>query len=221
MNPQPDIGGYKAIIFDLDGTLVDNMGVHLHTWIELLRELGVTMTAHEFHERYAGQTNPVIFRGIFGERLSDERIMELAEHKETLYRRRYADQLKPVAGLPALMDALESAGIPRAVGSSGSRVNVHFVLDGLGWRARFGAIITGEDVTHCKPAPEVFLTAARRLGVAPADCLVFEDAPIGIEAARRAGMDAVALTTTLPRASFERLSPPVIGIVDDFADVRL
>jgi HAD superfamily hydrolase (TIGR01509 family) len=214
------LNGFKAAIFDLDGTLVDNMGVHLDIWIELLRELGVEMTPHAFHEKYAGRTNPAILQGVFGDRFGAEEIQRIGDHKEALYRERYAPHLRPVPGLDELIADMTDSDWLCGVASSGSPTNVYFVLDRLGWRGRFKAVVTGEDVRHCKPHPEAFLTAAERMGIAPEDCVVFEDAPVGIEAARRAGMACVALTTTMPSETLAGL-PGVLAAVPDYRAVRV
>ena len=195
--------------------MIDNMGVHLDTWVELLAGLGVTMTADEFHHRFAGQTNPAIFRGIFGDRFDSAEIARMADEKEALYRERFADHLRPVAGLPELLTALEARGIPVGIASSGPSVNVFFALEGLGWAGRFGAIVTGDDISHCKPHPEAFLTTAEQLSVPPEQCLVFEDAPSGIQAAHRAGMQTIALTTTMQAATLEAM-PSVVHVCNDF-----
>lgn len=206
---------YQGILLDLDGTMVDNMPVHLSTWVELLKEMDVEITDQEFHHRFAGQTNHAIFRALFGDRFSAEQIAKMAAYKEALYRERYAAELRPIDGLPELLDLLEKEAIPVAVASSGPTVNVSFVIDALGWRKRFGAITTGDDITHCKPHPEAFLITAEKLGIRPEECLVFEDAPSGIESAHRAGMEIIALTTTMPESELCN-RPSVIHVCNDF-----
>ena len=122
-------------------------------------------------------------------------------------------------GLKELLERLRAAGIPCAVGSSGCKANVDFVLDSCAIRPYFDAAISGDMVSRCKPDPEIYLTAAAALGVSPADCVIFEDAWAGFEAARRAGAGRiVVLTTTLPREELER-GPLADRIIDSFADI--
>ena len=133
----------------------------------------------------------------------------LGDEKEAIYREIYAPEIEPMPGLVALLDKLRDAGIRCAVGSSGCRANVDFVLEKCDIESFFDAKINGDMVTRCKPDPEIYLTAAAALGLAPAECVVFEDAPAGIEAARRA--------TTLDRAALAQTDAD--RVIDDFRDI--
>jgi beta-phosphoglucomutase len=205
----------RAFIFDMDGTLVDNAGFHTQVWLQMLAEIGVRLTAKEFHRRTSGKRNAQILREILGPELSDEEIASYAERKELLYRVAYGPHLKLVAGLDGFLEGARRLDVPMAVATSANRCNIEFVLGGLGIESYFRVVIGAEDVSVGKPHPEAFLTAARRLGVAPERCLVFEDSPVGVEAAHRAGMKAVALTTTVDARVFQGL-PAVVQIVDSF-----
>ncbi len=184
----------RAFIFDMDGTLVDNMHVHTEAWGTLLRENGVELDAHKFLVATAGKTNREILPTVFGE-ISEERITELAKRKETLYREAYLPIRKPVDGLIEFLTEAHGLGIKMAVATAASNPNTEFILDGLDLRRFFGAITTATDVTVGKPDPAMFLVSAEKLGVEPKNCIVFEDAIGGFEAAHRAGMASIGITT--------------------------
>jgi beta-phosphoglucomutase len=185
-----------AVIFDMDGVLVDSYRAHYQSWIELAEADGLRVTEAEFAATF-GRTSREIVACLWGEgRYSDAEIAELDQRKEAAYRRIVEADFPAMPGAVALLRALRSAGFRLAVGSSGPPENVELVLDRLGTRELFSAIVTGKDVTRGKPDPEVFLIAASRLGVAPANCVVIEDAPAGIAAANAAGMAGVGLTST-------------------------
>ena len=178
----------------MDGTLVDNMRYHTEAWRTLIEENGREFDEHKFLVETAGQTNREIIPGVFGA-MSNERLSELALRKEELYRERYLPHRTPVRGLVEFLDAARDLGIKMAVSTAASPANMSFILDGLDLRRYFGAITTASDVKRGKPDPETFLISAARLGVEPVNSLVFEDAFFGFEAARRAGMKAIGLTT--------------------------
>lgn len=184
----------RAFIFDMDGTLVDNMHVHTVAWRVLLEENGVAMDEHKFLVATAGRTNREIIPEVFGS-LSDERITELAVRKETLYREAFLPQRQPIAGVVEFLTKAEELGIKMAVATAASNPNMEFILDGLDLRRFFQAVTTAWDVTIGKPDPAMFLVSAEKLGVKPENCIVFEDALGGFEAARRAGMKAIGIAT--------------------------
>jgi beta-phosphoglucomutase family hydrolase len=206
---------FSAFLFDMDGTLLDNMGVHMHIWVEFMHEMGVEIGLEETYKFTLGRTNPEILRDLLGKHLTDEEIIILSDRKEELYREHYRPLMKPVAGLVQFLDSALAAKIPMAVASAAGCENIRFHLEGLGLEKYFTILVGSEDVKNGKPDPEIFLKAAERLGVMPGDCLVFEDTPNGLEAAYRAGMSAVALTSTYPR---ERLAshPAVVWIEADY-----
>ena len=184
----------RAFIFDMDGTLVDNMRYHTEAWRTLIEENGYPFDARRFLVETAGQTNREIIPGVFGA-MSNERLSELALRKEELYREAYLPYRTPVPGLVPFLDAAHQLGIKMAVSTAASPANMAFILDGLDLRKYFGALTTAADVKRGKPDPEIFLLSASRLDVEPANSIVFEDAFFGFEAAKRAGMIAVGLTT--------------------------
>lgn len=184
----------KAFIFDMDGTLVDNMHVHVEAWRRLLEENGLEMVEHDFLVKTAGKTNREIMPTVFGD-ISDERIAELAARKESLYREAYLPVRKSVDGLIDFLEESRRLGIRMAVATAASNPNMEFILDGLNLRQFFGAVTTASDVKLGKPNPDMFLVSAEKLGVEPRECIVFEDAIGGFEAAHRAGMVSIGITT--------------------------
>jgi beta-phosphoglucomutase len=183
-----------AIIWDVDGTLVDTADQHFRAWVRLAAEIGKPFTRADFAATF-GMRNPEIIPKLFFPDADDARCAELGGRKEDLYRasvREEGVQLLP--GAARLLAAFAEAGWPQAVGSSAPPGNLNLLLDLTGTRRFFAAVVTGDDVTRGKPDPEVFLTAAAKLGVEPGRCVVFEDAVAGVEAARAGGMRCVAVT---------------------------
>lgn len=184
----------RAFVFDMDGTLVDNMHVHAGAWRQLLEENGLEMDEHKFLVATAGRTNREIIPDVFGS-MSDDRVTELAVRKETLYREAFLPHRKPVAGVVDFLSAAADVGIKMAVATAASNANVEFILDGLDLRRFFQAVTTASDVSVGKPDPEMFLVSAAKLGVEPENCIVFEDALGGFEAAHRANMRSIGIAT--------------------------
>lgn len=184
----------RAFIFDMDGTLVDNMRFHTEAWGKMLAENGVEMNAHDFLVKTAGKTNREILPGVFGA-ISEERILELGERKETLYRALFLPERKAVAGAVDFLEEARRLDVKMAVATAAPNANVEFILDGLDLRKFFDAVTTADEITHGKPNPEIFLKSAEKLGVEPQNCLVFEDAVGGFEAAHRAGMKSIGIAT--------------------------
>ena len=188
-----------AVIFDVDGVLINSYRPHFESWRMLAAEHGITMTEQQFQSTF-GRTSRDIIAHFWGDRLDPARIPAMDEHKEALYRQIIQRDFPAMPGAAELIDALHEAGFRLAVGSSGPPQNVDLTLKLLGREGRIHARITGADVQRGKPDPQVFLIAADRLGIPPAACAVVEDAPAGITAARAAGMAAIALTGTADAA---------------------
>jgi beta-phosphoglucomutase len=202
-----------GVIFDMDGVLVDSSEAHYEAWRELGDQVGKPFSRQLFESTF-GMHNQQIMPLWLGE-VSQERLQELADQKEAAYRRLAPSKLKAIAGVQELIARLRAERIPLAVGSSGPLANVRLILESLGLSESFQALSTGEDVHHGKPDPEVFLVAARRLGLEPRQCVVMEDAPQGIEAARRAQMPVVAITSSRPANQL-----PADLVVDDFHNLQ-
>jgi beta-phosphoglucomutase len=188
-----------AVIFDMDGVLVDSYHAHFESWQKFYGELGVEYDEEKFAADF-GRTSRDILRRTLGDDLSDEQVVAWDTRKEALYRDILREHFPAMDGAIELIQALDAGGFKLAVGSSGPPENVALAIDQLAASEHFDATVTGADVTRGKPDPQVFLIAAEKLGVAPADCAVVEDAAHGITAAKRAGMIAIGLTGTLQRA---------------------
>jgi beta-phosphoglucomutase family hydrolase len=187
-----------AAIFDWDGVIIDSSRQHEQSWEQLAQEERRTLPPG-FFKRSFGMKNERIIPGLLGWTSDSARIRLLSDRKEEIYRDRIQqDQIVPLPGVVEWLDTLHNAAIPCAIGSSTPRENIECVIDRLELRDFFHAVVAGQDVTHGKPNPEVFLLGARKLGLPPARCVVFEDAHVGIEAARAGGMKVVGVATTHP-----------------------
>jgi beta-phosphoglucomutase family hydrolase len=212
--------GTRAFIFDMDGTIVDNMDFHTKSWIAFFERRGQRIDPAAFFRSTAGRQGKEIIRAYLGEHLDDDEVRALNMEKEEVYRELYAPHRKTVHGFEALIAAARLGGVKLAVATAAPNANIEFTLDGLDLRRHFDAVVGAADVPRGKPHPDVFLLAAERCGAAPADCIVFEDAPLGVEAARRAGMRTVVLTTTLPADAFAEFDN-VIHIASDFSQLTV
>lgn len=183
-------------IFDWDGVIIDSSSHHEESWERLAKETGFTLPEGHFKKGF-GMKNEVIIRDLLNWSDRPEEILKLSLRKEELYREILLDWgVDPLPGVTGWLAKLRQRGIRCAIGSSTHRLNIETSLRMLGIGDFFSAIVTAEDVAHGKPDPEVFLTAAKRIGHSPSDCVVFEDALVGIEAAHRGGMKVVAVATT-------------------------
>jgi beta-phosphoglucomutase len=184
----------RAIIWDVDGTLVDTAEQHFRAWAKLAAEISAPFSRGDFAATF-GMRNPEIIRKLFFPDADDARCSELGARKEDLYRasvREEGTHLLP--GVAKLLEEFAAIGWVQAIGSSAPQGNLDLLLGVTDTRRYFAAVVSGDDVRRGKPDPEVFLTAAKRLGVEAARCVVFEDAVAGVEAARAGGMKCVAVT---------------------------
>lgn len=210
----------KGALFDMDGVLVDNAEIHFRAFERFCARYGVDDWQQKFSSAF-GMGNDDIMRLLLPAEVVEARgTAALSDEKEAIYREIYAPTIRPVEGLRPLLEELRRKGIRCAVGSSGCRANVEFVLEKCGIAEFFAeeARVSGDSVTRCKPDPEIYLMAAARLGLAPEECLVFEDAKAGIEAATRAGVShVIALATSL--SADELRTTRAKYIVSDFRSV--
>lgn len=196
----------------MDGVLVDNGVYHRAAWRTLLKEIGAEPTDGEFWRLTIGRPVEEALPLLLGRRLPSWEIARYSRRKTDLYRQLSLGRLQPVAGAVAFVLTLEEAGIPRAVASSASARSVSAVLRGFG--LAFPVVVTADDVDHGKPDPEIYLTAASRLSVPPRACVVFEDSLVGVEAARRAGMRVIGVTTAYTEA--ELRSAGTVSVLANF-----
>ncbi len=185
----------SGVIFDMDGVIVDSGEAHFQSWKQLAEENGLTITEEEFAETF-GRPSREIIRMRWGEDLPDDEVKRLDRRKEAIYRDIIRGDVPVMAGAVELIRDLDTTGWVLSIGSSGPPENVALVVDELGLREMLDATTDASDVTRGKPDPQVFLIAAERMGVEPQRCVVIEDAHHGVEAAHRASMKAVALTST-------------------------
>ena len=186
-------------IFDHDGVLVDSLAHHQHAWQILGERTGLPITPEFIHQTF-GMTNPTILRLLLGDQIDTAELERFSRLKEVCYRDAARGKIVLMDGVQALLDGLTRAGVLLAIGSSGVLPNLELTVESCGLLGRFAAIASLEDIERGKPDPQVFLVAAAKAGVAPEHAVVFEDAPVGIEAAKAAGMRAVAVTTSQPAA---------------------
>ena len=204
----------KGFLFDLDGTLIDSMPCHHDAWVSWHARRGLAIDADAFFAATAGRSNDEILADMFPAATPAERVA-MADEKERLYREFAASRLALVAGAQAFVERSLAAAARLAVCTASTPENMALAFARFPIRDWVETVVSPADGLRGKPHPDIFLEAARRLGLPPAQCLVFEDAPLGIEAARRAGMKAVALTTTLPASAFTGY-PNLIASASDF-----
>lgn len=208
----------RAVIFDIDGTIVDNMHLHAEAFGVFAERHGLPPLTKADRAKLDGRRNSEIFPILFNREVPRDEWMAYEHEKESLYRELSRGRLSPMRGLVSLVDRLKQDRIPVALATSAPKLNVTHTLAELGLTDAFPVIVRGDEVARGKPAPDVFIEAARRLSVAASDCLVFEDAPMGIEAAHAAGMRVVALTTSFQASHLSELAPPPALVCADFED---
>jgi len=206
----------RGVVFDLDGTLVDNMALHAEAFAEFMTRRGLPPLDETQRARLDGKRNTDIFPDLLGRVLPREELRAVSEEKESLYRTLSRGRLAPLAGLERLLEILAANGIPIAVATSGPAENVRHTLAELGLAERITVIVRGDEVPRGKPHPDIFLAAAARLGVPPGECVAFEDAPAGVAAARAAGMVCVALTTSFSEDAFRAAGSAPDYLIPDF-----
>ena len=186
----------RAVIFDLDGTLIDNNAFHLKTWKVYLEKLGMDISEDAYRKNINGRTNKDALEYIYNRQMTNEEAMVYALEKEALYRQIYKPDIKPVKGLVELLEAFHKRNIPMAIATSGIQVNIDFMFEHIPIKQYFKEVINSAHISKGKPDPEIYIKTASLLNVAPGNCLVFEDAVVGVNAAHAAGMKVIAITTT-------------------------
>jgi beta-phosphoglucomutase len=209
----------SAFLFDLNGTMIDDMGYHLDVWYSIIvKDLGAAMTREEVKHHLYGKSQEVLVRIFGNDRFTNKELDRISLDKERQYQQLYRPHLDLFPGLFSFLEMSLDAKVKMAIGSAAITFNIDFVLDNLKIRHYFESIVSADDVVKSKPDPETFLKAAEMLNVAPASCIVFEDAPKGVECARNAGMKAVVITSTHPEADFSQYDN-VIMFIDDYTNL--
>ena len=206
----------RAVIFDLDGTIVDNMALHAEAFAVFAERHGLPALTVADREKLDGRRNSEIFPVLFGREMPRDEWLAYEHEKEGLYRKLSRGRLRVVAGLPALLERLAERRIAVALATSAPELNVAHTLDEVGLKDAFPTVVRGDQVGRGKPAPDVFLEASRQLDVPAAQCVVIEDAPMGIVAAQAAGMAVVAIASSFSAASFSTLASPPDLVCRDF-----
>jgi len=198
----------RGFVFDMDGVLLNNAEFHIEAFRRFGQEMGLELTRDAIYHVF-GRRNDEMLDYLLGRSLSPKEVRRYEIRKESLYRELIRPSIRQhvVPGLEPFLDRLRLDEVPCAVATSGPPENVAMVLDELGLRQQFQAVLTSREVQAGKPDPEVFLKACGGLGLSPADCMVVEDSPTGVTAAHRAGCRCIALTTTHSRETLEKLSP--------------
>ena len=208
---------FKAYIFDMDGTLVDNCEWHVLAWREFAHRYGRDISRKDILD-WMGATSAYYMERIFERKVSAEECAVLTREKEAIYRELYAPHLALPDGLGDILAGARAHGIRLAIATGGSIDNVDFVLDGLALRDAFEVVVDASQYERGKPAPDCYIVAAERLGLKPSECLVFEDAVGGIRAAKAAGMKVAAVTATMPRDVLAAESPDILS--DSFVAMK-
>ena len=208
----------KAILFDLNGTMIDDMEYHTTAWSDILNnDLKANLSRDQVRKEMYGKNQEVLIR-IFGDqKFTEDEMNNLSVEKERRYQKAFLPELKLIDGLDEFLRKARAKQIKMAIGSAAIPFNIDFVLDNLQLRDFFSAIVSADDVTTSKPHPETFLNAATLLHATPADCIVFEDAPKGVEAAQNAGMKTVVLTTMHEKEEFSQYTN-IVAYIKDYTD---
>ncbi|MET0571203.1 MAG: HAD family phosphatase [Pedobacter agri] len=208
----------KAFLFDLNGTMINDMEFHNHAWHSILtKDLGASISFEAVKKEMYGKNQDLLER-VFGVgHFSQEQIDQISIEKEHRYQSAYKKHLTLIPGLADFLNEAKELGILMAIGSAAIPFNINFVLDNLNVRSYFSAIVSAEDVQNSKPDPETFTKGANILGVQFDECVVFEDAPKGVEAAQNAGMKCVVLTTMHTADEFSAYNN-IIAFIEDYND---
>lgn len=209
----------KGVIFDMDGTMVDNMMVHHRAWQQVLAEHGLPLELEVVKEKIHG-INEEILERLFGDKYTPEERKEISWKKESMYREIFLKDLKLINGCLDFIQKMDAKGVPMVVASAAPPENVDFVLDNLDLRKYFTATFHSKSVSHGKPHPEIFLKACAALGFEPNECVVFEDSPTGAKASANAGCNTVIITTTHEPKEFEGITG-IVDFIKDFEQLKL
>jgi HAD superfamily hydrolase (TIGR01509 family) len=209
----------KAFIFDLNGTMIDDMQYHVKAWYYILNDdLGAGLTREQVKSHMYGKNSELLIRVFGKDKFTSAEMDRISIEKEKRYQQEYRPHLQLIPGLMSFLEKAYELKIPMAIGSAAIRFNIDFVLDNLNIRHFFSAIVSADDVRHSKPDGETYVKAAHALNVTAANCLVFEDAPKGVEAAANAGMPSVVLTLLHEKEEFAEYNN-IIQYIKDYSQL--
>jgi len=211
------INDKTAFLFDLNGTMIDDMSYHIRAWHRILNDLGANISLERMREECYGKNHELLER-MFPGRFSEEEKNRMSFEKEKQYQYEFKPHLQLLPGLAEYLEEAHKAGIKMAIGSAAIMFNIDFVLDNLNIRHYFDAIVSADDVIESKPNPETYLNCASQLNISAENCLVFEDAPKGVEAALNAGMQSVVITLMHEQEDFFQY-PNVIRYIKDYREL--
>jgi beta-phosphoglucomutase len=209
----------KAFLFDLNGTMIDDMQYHIIAWHEIFNKYGANFSREEAMKECYGKNDEILDR-IFPGKFSQAEKNHISITKETEYQKVYLPHLKLIDGLPAFLEQAKNHNIKMAIGSAAIMFNINFVLDNLNIRHYFDVIISADDVVLSKPAGETYLKCAEALGVQPHECIVFEDVPKGVESAVNAGMKALVITSLHIKDEFSSFDN-ILSFIDNYDQIKL
>lgn len=209
----------KAFLFDMNGTMIDDMQYHIIAWHRILNDMGVLINMQQMKMECYGKNDELLERMQPGRFSADEKAA-MSYEKEKQYQKKFKPNLQLLPGLADFFEKSKQHNIPMAIGTAAIMYNVDFVLDGLDLRSYFDAVVSAEDIRFSKPDPETFIKCAEHLNVPTEHCIVFEDSPKGVEAALNAGMEAVVITTMHEAHEFSHLNN-ILLFVKDYTDRQL
>ena len=203
----------KAVLWDMDGVIADSNSFHFAAWQETFAKRGVNFTKEDFTKLF-GTRNDFIIRKVLGERLPEKDIGPIAQQKETSFRQKAKDNIKPLPGVIKLLEAIKRGNFKLALVSSAPKENIDLLTSELNIGGYFNCIVSGHEVAESKPHPQIYLLAAEKLGTQPENCIVIEDSPLGVKAAKAAGMRCLAVTNTHPKEELKGADKVVNSLED-------
>jgi beta-phosphoglucomutase family hydrolase len=209
----------KAFLFDLNGTMIDDMQYHIKAWHRILTSLGAALTMEQMKEECYGKNDELLER-MFPGRFTEAEKRAMSLEKEQAYQLEYRPHLALLPGLHSFLQKSHEAGIPMAIGSAAIMFNIDFVLDNLNIRSYFDVIVSADDVQNSKPNPETYLACAKQLNMPAEACIVFEDSTKGVASAEHANMQSVVIKTLHEPSEFAEY-PKVLMCIDDYTDAEV
>ncbi len=206
----------RAILWDMDGVISDSYSLHFAAWQETFVKRGIEFTKEDFTKLF-GTRNDFIVRSVMGKKLPERDVQIVVQEKEETFRQNATGNIKPFPGVVRLLNILKKGNFKLGLASSAPKENIDLAFSELNLTGIFNCIVSGQEVTKSKPSPQIYLLAAKRLGVIPNDCVVIEDSPLGVKAAKTAGMKCLAITNTHSRQELEEAD----RVVDSLENVDL